>query len=282
MQDYQVRWVVPTDDILMHHGTKGQKWGIRKYQNADGSLTSEGRRHYGIGERLRRVKDYMTTTDEKGKLHLSKEGKRIAIGAGAGAAAIGAGVGAAVLAKNGAFKGLGKSISGARSQVKSMSNQDLANYMNRNVNMSLKAITGRNTMQSVKDASGNITQLGGNISKGVVSGASKSARMSTAVRGAAKNVVATKEYGARKVNEFLKNSSKLSTKAMDAVASEESHKIVDETLKNGLKNYTSKMLMVGAVASVGLTAYNAKQKVNEEDPTGEKGRYMYPNPNKKK
>ena len=38
-----------TEDILIHHGTKGQKWGERRYQYEDGSLTPEGRRHYGIG-----------------------------------------------------------------------------------------------------------------------------------------------------------------------------------------------------------------------------------------
>lgn len=30
---------------LAHHGIKGQKWGIRRYQNPDGSLTPAGRRH---------------------------------------------------------------------------------------------------------------------------------------------------------------------------------------------------------------------------------------------
>lgn len=33
---------------LYHHGIKGQKWGVRRYQNSDGSLTAEGREHYGI------------------------------------------------------------------------------------------------------------------------------------------------------------------------------------------------------------------------------------------
>ena len=36
-------------DFLAHHGTKGQKWGSRKYQNSDGSLTPLGRLHYGVG-----------------------------------------------------------------------------------------------------------------------------------------------------------------------------------------------------------------------------------------
>lgn len=35
---------------LAHYGVKGQKHGLRRYQNEDGSLTSEGRSHYGIGE----------------------------------------------------------------------------------------------------------------------------------------------------------------------------------------------------------------------------------------
>lgn len=34
---------------LAHHGIKGQKWGQRKYQNADGSLTALGRVRYGVG-----------------------------------------------------------------------------------------------------------------------------------------------------------------------------------------------------------------------------------------
>ena len=33
---------------LMHYGTKGQKWGLRKYQNPDGTLTPEGRARYGF------------------------------------------------------------------------------------------------------------------------------------------------------------------------------------------------------------------------------------------
>lgn len=31
---------------LYHHGTKGMKWGVRRYQNKDGSLTPAGKKRY--------------------------------------------------------------------------------------------------------------------------------------------------------------------------------------------------------------------------------------------
>lgn len=33
---------------LQHYGIKGQKWGIRRYQNEDGTYTEEGRKRYGL------------------------------------------------------------------------------------------------------------------------------------------------------------------------------------------------------------------------------------------
>lgn len=46
---------------LYHYGIKNQKWGVRRYQNEDGSYTAEGKIRYGIGSDGRK----------------SKEGKRI-------------------------------------------------------------------------------------------------------------------------------------------------------------------------------------------------------------
>lgn len=54
-------------DELYHHGVKGQKWGVRRYQNADGTLTNLGKKRYYSAEDNKAMLDEAKSTN----LHLA-------------------------------------------------------------------------------------------------------------------------------------------------------------------------------------------------------------------
>lgn len=41
-------WKIADENYLCHHGIKGQKWGVRRFQNEDGTYTAAGRERYSI------------------------------------------------------------------------------------------------------------------------------------------------------------------------------------------------------------------------------------------
>ena len=58
-------WTYNYSNELYHHGVKGQKWGVRRYQNSDGSLTSEGIKRQEINEKIRDKADKFFTPSIK-------------------------------------------------------------------------------------------------------------------------------------------------------------------------------------------------------------------------
>lgn len=56
---------MPNNDEIQHHGILGMRWGIRRYQNPDGSLTDAGRRR---AQKLKNEFNLLTGKKLKGKI----------------------------------------------------------------------------------------------------------------------------------------------------------------------------------------------------------------------
>ncbi len=59
---------------LEHHGILGQKWGIRRYQNRDGTLTAEGKQRYNDDYTENDLKRDITEALEFGEKSYSSRG----------------------------------------------------------------------------------------------------------------------------------------------------------------------------------------------------------------
>ena len=70
-------WMIARDEssYLAHHGIKGQKWGVRRFQNSDGSYTAAGkeRRNSGKNNKFKKVYEDDDTTGYETKLNNGSE-----------------------------------------------------------------------------------------------------------------------------------------------------------------------------------------------------------------
>ena len=57
---------------LYHAGVKGMRWGVRRYQNKDGSLTPAGRKRYGAVDRKAEKRGWSDDARETAKIKQKK------------------------------------------------------------------------------------------------------------------------------------------------------------------------------------------------------------------
>lgn len=62
------------EDALEHHGIKGQRWGVRRFQNTDGSLTAAGKKRRSLGQVIR---DRQVAKKRKASLEKARQAKAV-------------------------------------------------------------------------------------------------------------------------------------------------------------------------------------------------------------
>lgn len=67
-------YFVDETDFLAHYGIRGQRWGVRRYQNPDGSLTDAGKRRYSTNAKKGSLRYELKAN--KAYAELSKESRK--------------------------------------------------------------------------------------------------------------------------------------------------------------------------------------------------------------
>ena len=248
-------------NYIAHFGVKGMKWGVRRYQNANGSYTSAGKRRYGVGDGqsyspVGRRGGGSASPDQRTARRARLKKAALAVG---GAAAL-AGAGYLAYKHN---KGFRNAVQGARDFAKEAKFQAQVRGEN------AAYVAKKGISNGIKNAPGNIRQAGRNLRTGALRTAGQvvysrpgqavgrvAGKAAGGIRGAASGLAKRARLGAQGLGDVAKEA-----KFQAQVRGENAAYVAKKGISNGIKNapgnirQAGRNLRTGALRTAGQVVY---------------------------